>query len=787
MAYNEYVPKNKYMISAFQGINDHEHINSGQWQNALNMTCDEYPAAKTRARRTEITGYRSVSASSRGYMDTGYAPERGSYVFALVDNSLTPPETPFRLRFYKSGGSVIELNCTKVTQTTADNVTVKELACEFGFSQPVPYADAKAFVPESTGNVEWAQDAQLTGRAVDAVAYYDDLYLLTDAGRVSCGTNELKITAGTKHLVPYNRGVVTETGIIINEKCTGFDTVEKRITVLEPDITLCNMECTDITAATSKPANPSDGDYFYDTQNNGLYRYSSAWTQWISVTESYIKIEITNLYDISGLREGDALRVKIGTETSAYTVYKILQPTENEAGCVVLNGLINPPSNVDVTFERRMPVLDYICEHENRIWGCRYGLNDDEEFVNEIYCSAQGDARNWFLFEGTAHDSWTTSVGEPGPWTGCCECGEYVLFFKADKVFVVHGSEPGNFGYTTLDDFGVQPGSEKSLCVIDNYAYYKSEHGIMRMGVNSYPVCISRALGPDVWTDAVGDTDGRKYYVAMTGPKGRYLYVYDTETGTWMKEREPEGMQVIARYKNNLLAVCGNVTDTLIDIKAAYDEGESQTQKATTLYATWKTRDLISRYTVPLKDAAGLAALTHVGGTTLQGIYENLLDAVDDGYYYVSVKPIFAYTLKYVWLNAELTQNMTTPATAYAYSGTTMSRTALVGVKKPEPDFSWYAETGLLGLEEPDHKRMRIAQLRRKTGENGEIAVKIKYDGDEEWTELWHEHGKKTGTIRVSFPPSCRCDMYRLRFEGAGDNVIYSVTINQEEAGDHVR
>ena len=46
-----------------------------------------------------------------------------------------------------------------------------------------------------------------------------------------------------------------------------------------------------------------------------------------------------------------------------------------------------------------IPAMDYVIECGNRLWGCRYGQNNNGEFVNEIYASALGDFKTWYKFE----------------------------------------------------------------------------------------------------------------------------------------------------------------------------------------------------------------------------------------------------------------------------------------------------------------------------------------------------------------------------------------------------
>lgn len=70
-----------------------------------------------------------------------------------------------------------------------------------------------------------------------------------------------------------------------------------------------------------------------------------------------------------------------------------------------------------VTVERSVPEMDYVCEAQNRVWGCKYGMVDGKA-VNELYCCALGDFKNWNRFLGISTDAWAASVGSDGAWTG---------------------------------------------------------------------------------------------------------------------------------------------------------------------------------------------------------------------------------------------------------------------------------------------------------------------------------------------------------------------------------
>ena len=182
--------------------------------------------------------------------------------------------------------------------------------------------------------------------------------------------------------------------------------------------------------------------------------------------------------------------------------------------------------------------MDFICECNNRLWGCRYGLNRNGDVVNEIYSCKQGDFKNWFCYAGISTDSYAASVGSDGVWTGCVHYGSYVMFFKENCIHKLYGNMPSDYQVIEQKVRGLQRGSEKSICAVNETLFYKSSSDICYYD-GSLPVAISYPLGEENFTDAVAGNIGNKYYVCMTNSRGqRILYVYDITKQMWHKEDE---------------------------------------------------------------------------------------------------------------------------------------------------------------------------------------------------------------------------------------------------------
>ena len=482
----------------------------------------------------------------------------------------------------------------------------------------------------------------------------------------------------------------------------------------------------DINTDTEKPIDPDNGDIWYDESVNGLYKYSAATEEWIAFAASYIKLKPTQdnadtfKAFVAKLKEGQAIRIKGAsheTINASYIVYKLSSPIMPAASSYILvNGFARHHQMESLThaiIERRSPMFDFAVECRNRIWGCRYGINDDDEFVNEIYGSALGDPLDYFNYEGTAADSFTASVGTGGKWSGIGVIDDYVVFFKEDRYYVLSGTEPP-FRLREVQAEGVQLGSHKSVCSIGGYLYYKSNHGIMRMSTDSLPVCISEELGKDEYYKAIAGTDGRKYFLQVNDkladimlPYKRDLFVYDTRNGLWTRENELSfELAGIVRDENEVLAL-GYHTETR----------EIQPEDI--------------EVTVYLLDGAYLG---NIG-----------VDALG-----------------------------------------TVSAAGVIMAVDEEPDFTWHAETGLLGLGDPDEKIARTIQIRAKTALGARLRCEISYNDSNEWTQIYNEIREATTTHVISHKPGVRCDTFRLRFSGVGACDIYSITITTEGAGDNV-
>lgn len=185
-------------------------------------------------------------------------------------------------------------------------------------------------------------------------------------------------------------------------------------------------------------------------------------------------------------------------------------------------------SDVVLTLTRSIPDMDFICESENRLWGC-------SSSKQTIYASALGDPANFNVFEGLSTDSYALAVGSAGDFTGCCKLGSSVLFWKETTLHKVLGSYPAEYSLYTYTLEGLKAGCEKSMQIINEVLFYVGLHGVYSYAGGT-PSHISANFGNREFTEAVAGNDGDSYYLAVKEGDTKHLFVYETRCGIWVHE-----------------------------------------------------------------------------------------------------------------------------------------------------------------------------------------------------------------------------------------------------------
>lgn len=804
----QYVGQTKGITDSFSGLVRGERIRDGAWNDMQNMTTDKAPVAATRERRLRIGYYDNEGAEALaelpGWLIDSVSVDNdvqvltgGGYVYngnTGVHIGGHPHELDEDLiaidrRLY-TNGKLIEFRGGNNRPTTirkaGDRMTGAPTNQVFFYGTVVPC---------TTDTME--QDPVVSDTAPGSPAtgalWYDytvpALKQYTGSAWQTVETSLLKIKPFREPPDEYPR-----TGSAWAEGETWVDYVSGLV------YTRTDSGWDGPASYTAPESIPAEGIPAEDMAK--YIRVKSDPDQYIPIESMRTLAEILYSAPWRRLRRGDAINVLElhGGPSGEVVVEDVL-----DDGAIVIPGILhrrNPDGTINIfgpankfAWEIRAPILDHVISHNNRVWGCRYGENDKGEFVNEIYASRLGDVTNFFNADKDNDDAWMQSVGLPGAWTGVGVSGDSVIFFKVDGAVIITGSTPSTFRAHTILCHGVQAGSEKSIVSIGGYLYYKSEHGIMRMSDGGYPVCVSRDLGPDVWTNAVAGTDGRHYYVLMYERRvDPAIYVYDTEQRTWTKEAHVmDGTTRFVRYKDNLLAVnmSAELEPSAPDYKAVFAGWECLTkdddlQPYVAYIVNTLNADGIDMTAEWFETGGNSAGMTRDGLLAITTALENLgligrvmTEAVRVHYTYVGAD-------RAVWVNSDTTDDKALLPGMILNADDPTTGTALKSHTVTEGPFDWKATTGAYGLGDPDDKRIRVVQIRVKTTERTRFKCSIMLDEDGRWIEIYNVVRGKNGTHRIVYSPAQRCECYRLKLEGNGDAVVYSIAHLKEAGGDYV-
>lgn len=377
---------------------------------------------------------------------------------------------------------------------------------------------------------------------------------------------------------------------------------------------LCTVTGADLsyTSSDTAPADPANGSYWFDSANVSLKQYSEARAEWVTVGTVYTRITFSGL----GFSMTDYFKEHDGVEISGTAYPEVLDGTKALYAVghdyIVVVGLIDTstaqPGPGSIRLSREVPQMDFVCESQNRLWGCYYGKGADGKMLNEIYCCALGDFKNWRVYMGLSTDSWTASVGSDGPWTGAVSYLGYPTFFKEATSHRVTISPTGAHSVIESPERGVQQGSDRSLAIVNEILLYKSRQDIVAFQ-GGFPQAVSEALGDDLYYDAVGGTVGANYYISMHDAQGKWsLFCYDIANKLWIREDDLH-LTDMARLDDSLYAL--DADGVLWDLTGAVGEKETRLPwmaQSGILYYEYQNKLYTSRYDIMLSAPSGTKA-----------------------------------------------------------------------------------------------------------------------------------------------------------------------------------
>ena len=526
------VSKYSNVQSEFRGYNHNEYIDDTEIYDMTNMSVDKYPYASPRQRRSQYTSFDGSDIN-------GIATKQG---FCFVDG------TDFYYR--KKNSDEYHL---------VGNVEDSEKQFVSMGAYILIFPDKKYFW--TYGYEHWNDgDEWWEEHGLKKKAYFGSLEATTEV-------REYKLALCDVFGEEYQFDIVSETQPAEAHEEEGNVWLQ----VIHSD-----------------PKHPSNTNVI----SSRIMQYSESYSGWLEIVPSWVKITPSNTTgnslgtdyeDYDGVTLSNFGEFLADFNTSVI-IYKIVEEIDQTHSIVIpgsinigeLFNVINTASpaykcaysysdqnntltisylgavstDAKFTISRKIPDMNYICEQDNRVWGCS---NEN----HEIYASKAGSPFNFNCFLNQSTDSYVASIGSDGDFTGCISHLGYVLFFKEDRVHRIYGTKPTNYQITEVAMRGVQQGCNRSMCIVNETLFYKSKVGVM-MYQGSLPELISSELGTEYYTDAVAAECKGKYYISMKDSNNVWwLFAYDTETGLWHKEDNTQFKYVLSTL-DELYYIDGN-------------------------------------------------------------------------------------------------------------------------------------------------------------------------------------------------------------------------------------
>ena len=382
----------------------------------------------------------------------------------------------------------------------------------------------------------------------------------------------------------------------------------------------------------AEPENPANMALWMDTSitPHSLKQWSAGTGVWASIGTTYIKIQCAGIgaafsqYDGVQLTIPDGITGDTAEQIKALCGAAVIHARDDNSVTVV--GILDTQTTVEqqITVSRKMPLMDFIVENDNRLWGCRYGLNRNGEVVNELYACKLGDFKNWECYMGISTDSYAVSLGSDGQFTGAITHAGYPIFFKENCMHKVYGQIPANFQVQTTPCRGVQKGCGGSLAIVNEILYYKSQHAICAYD-GSLPTEISAALGDVQYKNAVAAAHGNKYYASMAeaGSGKQEMLVYDTAKGMWYKEDGLEAIQLCSCREELYCATTDGKIVTMLGSGDEYENGPKWMAETGIINASYPERQYLKRFSIRLVLEPG-SFLSVSAQYDSSGVWENI-------------------------------------------------------------------------------------------------------------------------------------------------------------------
>ena len=542
-------PSKKYAV-AFRGLNYGEGTQDGEFAETYNLSTDNYPCITQRAARASVKEYKKpTTLHSKGKL---------LVIEERFDENGEP--TGFADVYY--GDTLVgEVTAGKKQTATIGNYIVIFPDKKY---YKVPTEDDQD--GEFKSMEETYTASGLTFKSSTITRPADFPFVTGDKVTISGCTNaennkeQITIKSAAEHELTFNDGSFTET------------TEDAEVTMTREAVVYTSNGLSFSTSSITRQSQASGGDFPFkagdvvsikivEPYNRTNIVITSATADTLTFAEgtlmsaSFPKQDVTiqtnrEEYKASALTFKSSSISKDGTfsfrEGDAVTITGCSNNGNNKEAEILIRGVTADELTFDdnafteatesgaVTIKRTVPDLDFICESNYRLWGTH---------GNTIYSSKYSDPLNFKVFDGLANDSYAIEVGSEGEFTGCIPYSSHICFFKENTLHKLYGTKPSNFQITTVNVYGVQSGSERSMQIVNEQLLYKGVGGVYAY-TGGVPELISEKFGNNRYSDAVACCDGEKYYISMKQGDTWNMFAYDVMKNIWLREDDTQAVDM---------------------------------------------------------------------------------------------------------------------------------------------------------------------------------------------------------------------------------------------------
>lgn len=529
-------PSKKYSV-VFRGLNYGEGTQEGEFAETYNLSTDQYPCITQRAERVKTGEYANpttlhakgkllvIDGTDVYYGDTkvGEVTEGkkqtatiGNYIVIFPDKKYykVPTEDDKDGEF----GSMEETYKGSVLKFTASTISKIKFPFDTGDAVTITGCSVEENNLESTAVIESVSVDELT---LEGASFTE----ATEDGEVTITRPDV-VWTGKANIISYSK--------IYGDSDYAEIPFKAGDTVIINGKNNTNKELV-IKAKEDSHTLVFDGDVLSLT--NGWYDFTIT----RKGTEQKVKglrFKDSTISKTDGefpFREGDAVTItgcsNNGNNKEAEIIIRGATADELTFDD---NAFTEAVEEGEVTIQRTVPDLDFICESNYRLWGTH---------GNTIYSSKFSDPLNFKVFDGLANDSYAIEVGSEGDFTGCMPYSSHICFFKENTLHKLYGTKPSNFQITTVNVYGVQAGSERSMQIVNEQLLYKGVGGVYAY-TGGVPELISENFGNKRYSDAVACCDGEKYYISMKQGDTWSMFAYDVMKNIWLREDDTHAVDM---------------------------------------------------------------------------------------------------------------------------------------------------------------------------------------------------------------------------------------------------